>query len=74
MNIQIIRRPGGAWEKHPDGGKGRQLWKNVAGRRTLMAFGREWLVDWQDLIMHIPILEYKFENKFYDYNPNMKNI
>ena len=62
MNVQVIRRPGGAWEKLQDGGKGRQLWKNVGGRRTLTPFGRERLAGWQDLTVHVPVLEYEFEN------------
>ena len=31
MNVQVIRRPGGAWEKLQDGGKGRQFWKMWGG-------------------------------------------
>ena len=73
MNVQVIRRPGGAWEKLQDGGKGRQLWKNVGGRRTLTPFGRERLAGWQDLTVHVPVLEYEFENDLRGYNPNAKN-
>ena len=74
MNVQVIRRPGGAWEKLQDGGKGRQLWKNVGGRRTLTAFGRTRLAGWQDLTVHVPVLEYEFENELRGYNPNAKNV
>ena len=73
MNVQVIRRPGGAWEKLQDGGKGRQLWKNVGGRRTLTPFGRERLAGWQDLTVHVPVLEYEFENDLRGYNPDAKN-
>ena len=74
MNVQLIRRPGGAWERLQDGGKGRQLWKNVGGRRTLTPFGRERLAGWQDLTVHVPVLEYEFENDLCGYNPNAKNV
>ncbi len=74
MNVQVIRRPGGAWEKLRDGQKGRQLWKNVAGRRTLTAFGRSRLAGWQDLTVHVPVLEYEFENELRGYNANAKNV
>ena len=72
MNVQVIRRPGGAWEKLQGGGKGRQLWKNVGGRRTLTPFGRTRLAGWQDLTVHVPVLEYEFENDLRGYNPNAK--
>ena len=74
MNVQVIRRPGGAWEKLQDGGKGRQLGKNVGGRRTLTPFGRERLAGWQDLTVHVPVLEYEFENELRGYNPDAKKI
>ena len=72
MNVQVLRRPGGAWERLPDGGKGRQLWKNQGGRRTLTPFGRQRLAGWQDLTVHVPVLEYEFENELRGYNPNAK--
>ena len=74
MNVQVLRRPGGAWERLPDGGKGRQLWKNQGGRRTLTPFGRQRLAGWQDLTVHVPCLEYEFENELRGYNPNAKNV
>ena len=74
MNVQVIRRPGGAWEKLQGGGKGRQLWKNVGGRRILTPFGRERLAGWQDLTVHVPVIEYEFENELRGYNPNGKNV
>ena len=74
MNVQVLRRPGGAWERLPDGGKGRQLWKNQGGRRTLTPFGRQRLAGWQDLTVHVPVLEYEFENELRGYNPSAKNV
>ena len=35
--IRVIRQPGGAWERLENGQKGRQLWRNVRGVRTLTA-------------------------------------
>ena len=60
--MQVIRRPGGAWEKLPGGGQGRQVWKNTNGRRTLTNYGRQVLSDFQDLTVQIPVTEYEFEN------------
>ena len=57
--IQIIRQPGGAWE-NIGGRKGRQLWKNQNGRRTLTQYGRQTLANFQDLTIHIPAIERGF--------------
>ena len=74
MNVQVIRRPGGAWEKRPDGTKGMQLWKNRAGRRVLTKFGKTRLAGWQDLTIHVPVFEYEYENSTRGYNPNAKEV
>ena len=57
--IQIIRQPGGAWE-NIGGTKGRQLWRNQNGRRTLTQYGRQTLANFQDLTIHIPAIERGF--------------
>ena len=71
---QVIRQPGGAWERLADGRKGRQLWRNQAGRRTLTAFGRTRLAGWQDLTVHVPVFEYEYANELRGYNPNAKAV
>ena len=71
---QVIRQPGGAWERLADGRKGRQLWRNRAGRRTLTAFGRTRLAGWQDLTVHVPVFEYEWANETRGYNPNAKAV
>ena len=71
---QVIRQPGGAWERLADGKKGRQLWRNQAGRRTLTAFGRTRLAGWQDLTVHVPVFEYEYANELRGYNPNAKAV
>ena len=71
---QVIRQPGGAWERLADGKKGRQLWRNQAGRRTLTAFGRTRLAGWQDLTVHVPVFEYGWANETRGYNPNAKAV
>ena len=55
--LQIIRAPSGGWERDPAGNRGRQLWHNRRGRRTLTNYGREQLVDFQDVVVHVPVLE-----------------
>ena len=70
----MIRQPGGAWERLADGRKGRQLWRNQAGRRTLTAFGRTRLAGWQDLTVHVPVFEYEYANELRGYNPNAKAV
>ena len=37
-------------------------------------FGRQRLAGWQDLTVHVPVLEYEFENELRGYNPSAKNV
>ena len=60
--IQVIRRPGGGWERQADGSKGEKLWHNVRGRRTLTRYGRDNLHDWYDLTIHVPCWEQELAN------------
>ena len=58
--LQIIRAPSGGWERDPvTGDRGRQLWHNVRGRRTLTNYGRNLpaLRNWEDVVVHIPVIE-----------------
>ena len=55
--IPIIRHPGGAWERNSDGSRGARLWFNRAGRRTLTAYGAARLANFQDLTIHVPVIE-----------------
>ena len=66
--IQVIRRPGGAWERQADGSKGTKLWHNVRGRRMLTAHGRLVLDDWYDVTIHIPCWEQELDNPHHDRN------
>ena len=52
--------------------EGKATLENVGGRRTLTPFGRERLAGWQDLTVHVPVLEYEFENELRGYNPDAK--
>ena len=57
--LQIIRAPSGGWERDAAGNRGRQLWHNVRGRRTLTNYGRNLpaLRNWEDVVVHIPVIE-----------------
>ena len=66
--IQVIRRPGGGWERQADGSKGEKLWHNVRGRRTLTAYGRANLQDWYDLTIHVPCWEQELQNPHHVHN------
>ena len=55
--IHVIGKPGGAWERNPDGSRGQQLWRNVRGNRSLTRYGEQVLLDFQDLTIHIPASE-----------------
>ena len=60
--IQVIRRPGGAWQRNADGSRGAQLWRNVRGNRTLTRHGENVLQNFQDLTVHIPCTEGGYDN------------
>ena len=49
----VQRRPGGGWET----ATGRQVWHNRNGRRTLTPYGEVALRDFQDLTIHVPVIE-----------------
>ena len=66
--IQVIRRPGGGWERQADGSKGAKLWHNVRGRRTLTQYGRDNLHDWYDLTIHVPCWEQELANPHHVHN------
>ena len=66
--IQVIRRPGGGWERQADGSKGQKLWHNVRGHRTLTVYGRQALQDWYDLTIHIPVIEQELRNNAHPHN------
>ena len=51
--MNIIRRPGGAWEK----ASGRRLWYNRNGNRRLTTYGEQRLINFQDLTTQIPVVE-----------------
>ena len=70
--IRVIRQPGGAWERLENGQKGRQLWRNVRGVRTLTAVGRQTLRNFQDLTIMVPVTELQFENDRRGWNPDPK--
>ena len=58
--MDIIRAPGGGWERDPaTNQRGRQLWHNRRGRRVLTNYARNSPLyqDWQDIVLHIPVLE-----------------
>ena len=58
--LQIIRAPSGGWERDPvTGDRGRQLWHNRRGRRTLTNYARNLpaLRNWEDVVVHVPVLE-----------------
>ena len=57
--LQIIRAPSGGWERDAAGNRGRQLWHNTRGRRTLTNYGRNLpaLRNWEDVVVHIPVIE-----------------
>ena len=51
--MNIIRRPGGAWEQST----GRRLWFNRNGNRRLTNYGEQRLINFQDLTIQIPVVE-----------------
>jgi len=51
--MNIIRRPGGAWERSTM----RRLWYNRNGNRRLTAYGEQHLANFQDLTIQIPVVE-----------------
>ena len=57
--LQIIRAPSGGWESDGAGNRGRQLWHNRRGRRTLTNYARNLpaLRNWEDVVVHVPVLE-----------------
>ena len=57
--LSILRAPSGGWERTPEGYKGRQLWYNKRGVRTLTKYAKdsEVLYDWYDFVIHIPVVE-----------------
>ena len=65
---QVIRRPGGGWERNADGSKGPKLWQTRHGRRVLTRYGQDNLQDWFDLTIHVPCFEQELENPHHAHN------
>ena len=66
--IQVIRRPGGGWERNADGSKGAKLWQTRHGRRVLTRYGQDNLQDWYDLTIHVPCWEQELANPHHAHN------
>ncbi len=59
--LSVVRTPGGAWERNPNGSRGQQLWRNRRGVRSLTLYGENRLQHFQDLTVHIPAEELGFD-------------
>jgi hypothetical protein len=63
------------FERDGAGNRGRQLWKNLRGRRVLTNYARNnpALDNWQDVVVHVPVTERQIGAVGRPYDPTPKD-